>query len=432
MRNYLKWQLILLFLIQGCSDAPNIKEQYAKDLPAHWQLESFKIEAEEQRGTKVDPVFEYRFIAEVSPKEHLHQRVGRLLDTDIVSIVVKKGTESKLHGKAHARMYQGEWHTQFNIESSPPADGSPLSAYKDKVVVQGSSDYKKLIKTTRQQLEKLEQQILQDDQRFQQGLAEYNTLSQELAEKSRLSSEQLNKQQQDYQQQRNVLYSQSRAQSQDAQQQLQAQRQQQTGVFKQQYDAAVAEVDKQHRLKIAEFSAEKTKLRQWRDTERTAARSSNNAEAEAARKSMARADYTVHKARLDEQLRSKNQEIEQSYNQQLAQVQARETEHNNNRRDKLAALNTEYRSQVDNISQQLAAQGSAQNAELNSNQKQQQEDLDKVLTSARNTHQALQNNNNQQLTAKRQELDKLQRDMAANRNSYTQQARLLQLLEPDT
>ncbi len=430
MNKYLKWQLMLLFLIQGCSDAPDIKEHYTKELPAHWRLESFKIEAEEQSGTKVDPVIQYRFVAEVSPREHLHQRVGRLMDTEIVSVVVKKGAESKLHGKAHARMYQGEWRTQFNMENSPPADGSPLSAYKDKVVVQGSSDYKKLLSATKRELDKLEKQILQDEQRFQQGLADYNTLSQELNEKSRLSSEQLNSQQQDYQQQRNALYAQSRAQSQDAQQQLQAQRQQQTAVFKQQYDAAVAEVDKEHRLKTAEFSAEKTRLRQWRDTERTAARSSNTAETDAARKNMPRADYTVHKAKLDEQLRSKNQQIDNSYNEQLAQIQARETTQANNRRDKLAALNTEYRSQVDNISQQIAAQGSAQNAELSSSQKQQQEELDKALTAARNAHQALQNNNNQQLTAKRQELDRLQRDMAANRSSYSQQARLLQQLEP--
>lgn len=430
MKNYLKWQLFLLFLLQGCSDAPNIKQHYANELPPHWQLESFKIEAEEQTGTEVDPVIQYRFVAEVSPKEHLHQRIGRLMDTDIVTVVVKKGDETKLHGKAQTSLYQGEWRTHFSMENSPAADGSPLSEYKNNVVVKGSSDYKQLIKITKQQLDKLEQQILQDEQNLRQGLNEYNALAQQLNEKSRLSSEQLNNQQQEYQQQRSVLQTQSREQSRDVQQQLQAQRQQQTAVFKQQYDAAVAEIDKEHRLKTAEFSADKTKLRQWRDNERKTARSSNKTEADAARKSMERADYTIHKANLDEQLRSKNQEIDDSYNAQLAQIQARETTQSNSRRDKLAALNTEYRSQIDNIGQQLSAQGSAQSAQLSDSKKQQQDELDKVLTEARSAHQALQNNNNQQLTAKRQQLDKLQRDIAANRNSYSQQARLLQQLEP--
>lgn len=430
MKNNLKWPFFLLFLIQGCSDAPNIKEHYAKELPAHWQLESFNIEAEEQTGTKVDPVMQYRFVAEVSPKEDLHQRVGRLMDTDIVSLIAEKGDESTLHGKAISQMYQGEWRTSFSMENSPAADGTPLSGYKNKVVVQGSSDYKKLINSTKEQLKKLEQQILQDEQQLRQGLDEYNTLAQELNEKSQLSSEQLNKQQQEYQQQRNALHMQSRAQSKDFQQQLQAQRQQQTAVFKQQYDAAVAEVDKESRLKNAEFSADKTRLRQWRDTERKTARASSNTEADAARKTMERADYTLFKAKLDEQLRSKLQEIDTSYEAQLAQIQAKETTEKNSRKDKLASLNTEYRSQVDNVSQQLSAQGSAQSAELNDTQKQQQDELDKVLTAARNAHQAVQTNNNQQLSAKRQFLDQLQRDISAKRNNYAQQARVLQQLEP--
>ena len=109
-------------VLAGCGDSgPDLKSEFAARLSEDWQVESFKVEAKEDVGSKVEPQFSYRYRAEVSPRADLYQRVGALEGTDILERVMKKGEEAPALGTARALFRADKWETVFSPEQGAAA-----------------------------------------------------------------------------------------------------------------------------------------------------------------------------------------------------------------------------------------------------------------------------------------------------------------------
>lgn len=434
MKLWLKWlSVAAIVLLQACSDAPElaaIKKSLTEDLPTGWQLVDFKVEAEEEVGTKVEPVWRYRFTARIAPTETTYSRIGKLNDTDILKIAQKKKQKFTIHGIGQSALYGGNWRGYIrNFDPATEFEPGRLLTSFNKHVIYGSSDYKKLLKSTKKELDELEKQVLADTGLLEKKTAEYFSLNQELQQKVQLSNQNLRNLQEQVQQQRQQIQQETSSQQLSLSNQHQAERQQQTAVVKQEYDAKVAELEKQHRLKTAEYSAERTKAQQARTEERNKTRAAYNEDLQAKRQALARADYTVYKAQADEKLREDNAATDARYNARIAQIKEQETAQTNYRRTELNKYNESYQQQVNSINQQLTAQRDAGRTELSQQRQEATNKLDTELTAARQQHQALLNNNNSQLNSKRTELDQLQRKLSDNRNLLSRNSELIARLE---
>ncbi|KKO45102.1 hypothetical protein WG68_11745 [Arsukibacterium ikkense] len=425
--------LTLLLLLAGCSDPPQldaVKKQLAAEIPQGWQVTKFKVEASEDAGSKVEPLWQYRIAASIAPQENLHYRVGSLLDTDILEIAQKKNQQFQLHGIAYSALDGGQWRSRLDLQSVPPfRAGQPASAFSGQHVVQGSSGYKKLLKQAKAALTEQQARIAVDEEQLTKGIARYNELNRELQEKTRLSAEHLATLQQQFSQQRSELQQHVSSQSRELSSQLQAERQQQTALFKQEYDKKVAETDAQHRLASAGFAADRTRARENRQMERNKLRDAFAADTSNARQNMARADYTVYKAQSDEKLRLAYQQVESQYQAQLAGIKKQEDLHNATRRNALDSLTAAYRQQVAALNEQQSSLSNTARAELNQQQQDTRTKLDSELQQARNSHQALLQDNNRQLSELRGQLDRLQRQVSEAKNKHGQQSQLLARLE---
>lgn len=426
--------LLPLLWLTACSDAPQltaVKQQLQSELPEKWQIASFKVEAEEEAGSKVSPVWQYRFNADIAPQENMHHRIGRLQGTDILEVVQKKNEKFRVNGLANSALYNGQWQAAIDLNLEKNVSfGRALSSFNASHVIRGSGDYKKLLKRAKEAQKAAEQQLATDEQQFQQLLAQYSQLQQELQQKVRISSEQLNTLQQQSHQQRDQLAQQLSSQNQALRSQLQQERQAQTAEYKKAYDAKAAEVESAFRLKSAELKAERTKAQELRNNQRNTVRTAHASDTQQARSTMARADYTVYKAQADEKLRADYQTIDQQYNARIQDITAAEKTVSEQRRSQLAAFNTEYRQQVDALSVQQNEAVTAARDEANSQQQQARSGQTTELQSARETHQAMLNDNNRQLTELRQRIDQLQRKMHEQRSLFGQESQLLAQLEP--
>lgn len=434
----MKYSLILILIpmlwLTACSDAPQlaaVKQQLQAEIPEQWQVTSFNVEAEEETGTKVSPVWQYRFNAEIAPKEAMHHRIGRLQEVDILEVTQKKNEKFKLNGLANSALYNGEWQVGMDLNLVQAISfGMPLSHFPDKHVIAGSSDYKKLLKTAKEAQQKIEQQIATDEQQFQQLLLEYNKLQQELQTKAQQSSEQLNTLQQQSYQQRDQLAQQLSSQNVELRNQLQQQRQAKAAEFRQIHDKQAAEIESAYRLQSAEFKAARTKAQDLRTEQRNAARKAHAAETQSARSTMQRADYTLFKAQADEKLRAEYQQIDQTHNTRVQEIAAAEKVVTDKRRADLAAIATTYRQQVDALSAEQNEQLTAARSEASQQQQQAGSDQQSELQSARNKHQALLADNNRQLNELRQRIDQLQRRIHEQRSILGRESQLLAQLDP--
>jgi DNA repair exonuclease SbcCD ATPase subunit len=423
---------LIVFRILSEDEISNIKAHFAKELPQDWQLASFRVMAKEDVGSEVDPQIHYRFIAEVSPKHDLYDKVGTLFETDILKINQKKDQKNTVHGTARSLFRAGEWTSFFELETTPfYGVGKPATAFAGKQVVQGSSHYRRLLKTAKSELASLEKQIQADEKLLVQGMADYAQLTQQLLEKARLSNEHVVNLEQQIQQQRQQIQHEISAQNRNLQAKQQAERQRKSAEFKQQLDVKVAELEKENRLKIAEFNAERTRARQAQTEERAKARNAYNADIKAARKRLDPAAFITSKAKAYEKLRADNQAIEAQYKQRVDQIKARETEQANYRRGQLDEYKAAYRKQVDEVNQQLTAEMNTARGAMNQRQQEVFAKLTAELTTARNKHQELLRNNSRQLNDKRADLDQLQRKLFSNKNLFDNSSRLLAALESD-
>ncbi|SCY56816.1 hypothetical protein [Desulfoluna spongiiphila] len=162
--------LFLIFLTFGCSSnkGPSeneIEKTLAVHMPAFINIASFKIEASQDVGTEVDPLYQTRFRAslQINADTFLEQRdEGNVL---FVLPVKKKGENIEVYGRAESKLYAGSWQNSLKLDGSPLRNiGVPLSMFNSpNIIIKGSPEEKEY-KAEQQRL--AEERIQAEKKRF--------------------------------------------------------------------------------------------------------------------------------------------------------------------------------------------------------------------------------------------------------------------------
>lgn len=148
---YRRFTLLALLGTLGataCGDSgpssKQLRDQLAMELPAYWEASSFSVEAEQNAGNEVEPVWMARFRAGLKLKEDTYKQERREGDVIFVSRVASSGEERPVYGKAVSGLRSGAWATSFSLENSPiSALGKPLGSFDaPRVIIIGSDEEK--------------------------------------------------------------------------------------------------------------------------------------------------------------------------------------------------------------------------------------------------------------------------------------------------
>jgi hypothetical protein len=415
----------------GCSggDKPELAQEFAKTLPAAWQAGSFKVEAEESTGTKVDPAYRYRFKAEVSPRTDLFEKAGALGDTDILKRVRKKGEKEEVLGTATAARYAESWQVAFQPQKAPNFQGRPVESFSAKHAVVGSSDYRKLLADTKASLESRSAALDADQKAWLEAIGAFNARQREQQQGMAQNNEAYNREYQRIQQERQQLQIQARQKMQEQDRQLQAALQEKLAAPKQQLDAQVAELDREHRLKVAQVQAERARINGERNQQRRSLRDAHNQDLAAARKRLDNPGFIEYRARADEKLRSDSAALDKQFSDRLNQTRQQENELTAERRTRLEALQTEYRTQADTLGKAMREESGSSREATGKQLNDKIAELDAALGQMRQKQQNEAREANQQLNALRAELDGRQREMGQKRQALQRDAQLIAQLE---
>lgn len=411
-------------------NGPDLKAQFAAGLPDAWQMESFKVDAEDDVGTKVEPQRHYRFRAEVSPKADLYQSLGTLDGRAVLKRTARKGDKAPVLGTARSIFRADQWETAFAPEEAPNFFvGRPAEAHGAQQVVIGSSDYKRLVADARAALDKRAAQIAAEQTQWQTMVAEWNTLNQQVQEENRQSMEALNREHQRINQEQMALRNQAREENQAAEQALQATLKEKSVAPREELDARVAELDKDYRLKLAELQAQGKELQQAWSNQRRQLRDEHNADIAAARKRLNAADLTRYRASAEEALRTRQAEQETGFRERQTQLRDQQNALSDQRREQATQANAAYQEKIGAIRQELDASRKDTRDSVGKKTSEAIEALTAELQNKRQEHQAAVRANNEKLAAKRRETDQFAARIQQSRREGGQQEQLLTQLE---
>jgi hypothetical protein len=160
--NFLLLLLASVPLIANAGDAPStndLLEAASFDLKRPLKADSIDITATRKQGEAASLVVKQKFAMKVSFTEDTYKKTGNIGDTDVLSVVTKKGTDTTLYGIAESSRSGNAWQTKLqfdnNIEYS--AWGSPKSAFQGKSVVSGSAEEKELLAKIQSEKASIEQ-----------------------------------------------------------------------------------------------------------------------------------------------------------------------------------------------------------------------------------------------------------------------------------
>lgn len=112
-------------------------------LPTFTRLNNFSVEASQNLGNEVDPVWGVRFNATVVTVEDLYVRSSSQNNVVFVSLLTKKNAVIKIFGQIRSHLYQGGWRHDFNIDGDPLSKiGLPLTRLSQgsRLIVRGSKE----------------------------------------------------------------------------------------------------------------------------------------------------------------------------------------------------------------------------------------------------------------------------------------------------
>lgn len=121
----------------------NLEKALSEVLSEGWVLIDFEVDVSENYGTKVEPLWKYRFTGETKLKIATYTR-----DRDQRGVLFLKqsgriGQKEKLFGIATAKMHQGKWRISFNLDENPLKKyGKPRKSYKRRTIIVGTSEEK--------------------------------------------------------------------------------------------------------------------------------------------------------------------------------------------------------------------------------------------------------------------------------------------------
>jgi hypothetical protein len=138
---------VMSLFLATCSkeDKPGvseIEEALTTSLPAFAKVSSFSIDAMENVGTKVEPIWRSRFRAQVAVTSATFLPDGNDPGVIFVRSVKREGEKTEVFGKSVSTLYAGKWRTALDFEGQPIAAlGQPQSAFgSQKLIARGSHE----------------------------------------------------------------------------------------------------------------------------------------------------------------------------------------------------------------------------------------------------------------------------------------------------
>ena len=366
--------IILSFLsLTACGDSgPDMKAGFAAELPKGWELESFKITASEEVGTKVTPASQHRFVAEVAPTEDLFEKVATLRGKDVLKPVFEKGNEIEVHGVGAAVFTAGKWETHYQLENSPYfGGGQSAKSFSPDHVVMGTSEYRTLVQSAQRDMETLEQQSNKLAEEIQRKMSELQTANAEAQAQINQASQQVSQSQQETRNQQSDEYKAYSQKVQDIRNKYAKQFSDERAVITKTFTDRKAALDSQFKNDVTQIRAEITETGKWRQSERTRVQQEYNATLKDAQiKRVDASAMAVIKTNASTKAKADFDAIEE---QTRARVQAdrdREAKATADYRAQAAALQSEAQTAVNSLNEQINA---TRDAELDAEKKKYDE-----------------------------------------------------------
>lgn len=119
-----------------------IEQTLTSTLPAFARVSSFSVEAMQNMGTQVEPVWHSRFRATITVTVATFVADGYDPGIVFVRAVKPPGATTELFGKSVSTLYGGEWRTQLDLEGQPIHTlGQPESAFGPQtMILRGSQE----------------------------------------------------------------------------------------------------------------------------------------------------------------------------------------------------------------------------------------------------------------------------------------------------
>ena len=137
--------ILTALLFAGCSKDPQpasseIEQSLTGSLPAFALVSRFSVEAMQNMGTKVEPVWQSRFRATVKVTSATFAAERTDPGVVLVRPIKQAGETTELFGKLVSTLHAGKWRTALDLEGQPiQALGQPESAFgPQKVIIRGS------------------------------------------------------------------------------------------------------------------------------------------------------------------------------------------------------------------------------------------------------------------------------------------------------
>lgn len=156
------WVAVLFVLLSAgaCSNPEHrpsnteIEKAFTQQIPVVWELKSFDVTASENAGTKVEPVWQFRFKASTKLSEDTFVRSRKIYDALFINKVAAKDVTKDIFGIANVILREEKWKVSFQFEGNPFSGvGNPRNSFADKTVIEGTNEEKQFKEDLIQKLE---------------------------------------------------------------------------------------------------------------------------------------------------------------------------------------------------------------------------------------------------------------------------------------
>lgn len=132
----------------------DIENALVKELPAFTSVSKLTVEAKQNLGTNVEPVWQARIRATIAVAPGTFALESENSEVIFVRPVKRSGESIEVFGKSVSNLYAGAWRTTVELEGQPIATlGQPLSAFGPKKVIARGSQEEKQYLTDKQNAE---------------------------------------------------------------------------------------------------------------------------------------------------------------------------------------------------------------------------------------------------------------------------------------
>ena len=120
----------------------SLEQEIIWNLPGHVELKEFTLDASQNLGNEIDPLWGFRFHASVSIKTDLFDKLSSDDNVAFVRLVTKEGKKLEIYGKIYSKMYQGKWQNKIEIDGNAVLNlGIPKNQISgERIIVRGSEE----------------------------------------------------------------------------------------------------------------------------------------------------------------------------------------------------------------------------------------------------------------------------------------------------